>query len=68
VPRSKSRKLQIPSTVRIHGKLDKLKPEISPVTALADASAMAILLVPNLAMKLFNVNSDSGKSRRPCEA
>jgi hypothetical protein len=68
VPRSKSRKLQIPSTVRIHGKLDKLKPEISPVTALADASAMAVLLVPNLAMKLFNVNSDSGKSRRPCEA
>lgn len=67
VPMSKSRKLQIPSTVRVHGKFDKLKPEISPVTAIADASAMAFLLVPNLAMKLFNINSDSGKSRRPCQ-
>ena len=67
-PRSKSRQIHIPSTVRVKGPMANPRTTVSPVSAAADASAEALLLVPNLALKLFGIKRDSSKRTRPCEA
>jgi AsmA-like C-terminal region len=67
-PLSKSRILQVPSKVRLKGDMSSPQAVISPIAAAADASAAALMLIPNLTMKLFGLNSSSQKSRRPCQA
>ena len=67
-PRSKSRAVQIPSTVRVRGPLDNPRTIVSPISAAADASAEALVLIPNLAMKLFGIKRNAKKNQRPCEA
>ena len=69
VPRSRSRTLQIPSRIRLRGDMSDPRPTISPVSAAADASAQALLLVPKLAMRLFGQGGDaSDKGIQPCLA
>ena len=67
-PLSKSRLLQVPSEVRLKGDMSSPKAEISPVSAVADATTAAIMLIPNLTLKLFGVNQPSTKNYRPCQA
>jgi hypothetical protein len=67
-PLSKSRTMQVPSSVGLKGDFDDPKPTISPITAAADASAQVITLVPQLVMKLFGLDKQRQKRRRPCEA
>lgn len=67
-PMSKSRLLQVPSEVRIKGKINDPKADISPVSAVADATSAAIMLIPNLTLKLFGVDTSSKKDLRPCQA
>ncbi len=67
-PRSKSRQVQIPSTVRVRGPMSNPRTIVSPISAAADASAEALVLIPNLAFKLFGIKRDSKKRIRPCEA
>lgn len=68
VPRSKNRTLQIPSSVTLRGDMSKPKTRVSPIAATADASAEALMLIPNLTLKLFGIKKDSKAATRPCEA
>ena len=67
-PMSKSRALQVPSSVRIKGDMSNPTPIVSPVTAVMDAYAQAVTLVPRLTLKLFGLSKKTKKQRRPCEA
>jgi hypothetical protein len=67
-PMSKSRALQVPSSVRIRGDMSNPTPIVSPVTAVMDAYAQAVTLVPRLTLKLFGLSKKSKEQRRPCEA
>ncbi|MCP5131865.1 MAG: AsmA family protein [Pseudomonadales bacterium] len=67
-PLSKSRLLQVPSEVRLKGDMSDPKPVISPVSAVADATSAALMLIPSLTLKLFGVNTGSTGNTRPCEA
>ena len=67
-PLSKSRSLQVPSEVRLHGKMSKPEASISAVSAVADAASSALMLIPELTMKLFGVKQQSAGSYRPCKA
>ncbi|MBN7798430.1 AsmA-like C-terminal region-containing protein [Parahaliea mediterranea] len=68
VPRSKNRTLQIPSSVTLRGDMSKPKTRVSPIAATADASAEALMLIPNLTLKLFGIKKDNRAATRPCEA
>ncbi|MEP0202589.1 MAG: AsmA-like C-terminal region-containing protein [Halioglobus sp.] len=65
-PRSKSRAFNIPSSVRIRGEMSKPKTILSPVAATANASTEAIMLVPNLVLKMFGVKKGARKRTDPC--
>ena len=68
-PRSRSRNFQIPSEIRLRGDMSDPRPTISPISAAADASAQALLLVPKLAMRLFGAGrGQSQKGIKPCQA
>lgn len=66
-PRSRTRTLQVPSRVRLTGRLEEPRVSVSPVAAAADASAELISLVPKLARKIFGI-SDRASEAQPCEA
>lgn len=66
-PMSKSRALQVPSSVRIKGDMSNPTPIVSPVTAVMDAYAQAVTLVPRLTLKLFGLSKKTKEQRRPCE-
>lgn len=66
-PRSRTRSLQVPSTVRLKGPLDEPRVSVSPVAAAIDASAELLSLVPRLARRLFG-GSGTARDRQPCEA
>lgn len=69
VPLSRSRSFQIPSEVRLKGDMSNPRPTISPISAAADASAQALLLIPKIAMRLFGQGDQaSDKGIRPCQA
>jgi hypothetical protein len=66
-PRSKSRVLEVPSSVRISGDFDDLQPHVSPIAAVADASAEVITLIPQLAKKFFGAIGHRKKGKKkPC--
>jgi hypothetical protein len=67
-PLSKSRLLQVPSEVRLKGDMSNPKAEISTISAVADATSSALMLIPSLTLKLFGVNPSSSKTYRPCQA
>lgn len=68
-PRSRSRSFQIPSEVRLKGDFSDPRATISPISAAADASAQALLLIPKLAMRLFGRgSSQSQEGVQPCHA
>jgi uncharacterized protein involved in outer membrane biogenesis len=67
-PLSKSRAIQVPSSVRIRGPLGNPKPIISPVTAVMDVSTEALTLIPRLTLRLFGIKKKSRKKDRPCGA
>jgi hypothetical protein len=68
-PRSRSRNFQIPSEVRLRGDMSDPRVTISPISAAADASAQALLLIPKLALRLFGEGGGrSDKGIRPCQA
>lgn len=65
-PYSKSRRLQVPATVKIRGTL--ANPEVNPSVAKAamDATAEALSLLPKLLFKAFGADKYDVKAR-PCE-
>ena len=65
-PRSKTRKLQVPSSIRIRGPFNDPKVIISPVTAAFDAYAEVLSLVPQMARRIFG-GDRRRKSQRPCD-
>lgn len=67
-PRSRDRLFEIPSSVRLHGKLDAPRTRVSAIAATADASAEALTLIPKLTMKLFGIKVGHREAPRPCEA
>jgi hypothetical protein len=68
-PVSRTRSIQIPSSIRLKGDMSNPKATISPVSAAADASAQALMLIPKLAMKIFGISREaSDKGIRPCQA
>ena len=68
-PRSRSRSFQIPSEIRLRGDMSNPRPTISPISAAADASAQALLLIPKLALRLFGAGGEqSQKGVLPCQA
>lgn len=66
-PRSRTRSLQVPATVRLRGPLNEPRVSVSPVAAAMDASAELLTLLPRLAGRLFGV-SPGARERQPCEA
>lgn len=67
-PLSKSRKLQVPSEIRLKGPMSDPKAIVSPINAVADATSAALMLIPNLTMKLFGIGQSTQESYRPCQA
>ena len=68
-PVSRTRSLQIPSSVRLRGDMSNPRATISPISAAADASAQALMLIPKLAMRIFGINREaSDKGIQPCQA
>ncbi len=67
-PRSKSRQLQVPSSIRLRGSFDNPQPTISPVAAAFDAYAEFLTLVPRMVGRLFGGQRKREKSKRPCLA
>ncbi|MEM1153924.1 MAG: AsmA-like C-terminal region-containing protein [Pseudomonadota bacterium] len=67
-PRSKSRLLQVPSEVRLKGKMSDPNTDISAVGTVADATAAAIMLIPDLTMKLFGIGQSDSDNLQPCRA
>lgn len=67
-PRSKSRRVQIPSSITVKGDMAKPKTSISALATTVDASAEALMLIPSLAMKIFGLDKKSDGPSRPCEA
>lgn len=65
-PRSKTRKLQVPSSIRLKGSFDDPKVTISPVAAAFDAYAEFLTLVPQLARRIFG-SGNRRRSERPCD-
>ena len=69
IPRSRSRSIQIPSRIRLSGDMSSPRPTISPISAAADASAQALMLIPKFTLNLFGRGSDiSGRGIQPCQA
>ncbi|MEM1402368.1 MAG: AsmA-like C-terminal region-containing protein [Pseudomonadota bacterium] len=66
-PRSKQRRFQFPSAVRIKGPLNDPEVDISALQATADLSAQALLLLPSLTLKLFGLGSNN-EPQKPCVA
>ncbi|MBA6412152.1 AsmA family protein [Parahaliea sp. F7430] len=67
-PRSKNRLVQIPSSVSLRGPMKSPKTSVSPIMTTANASAEALMLIPELALKLFGIKADKQKGKRPCQA
>jgi uncharacterized protein involved in outer membrane biogenesis len=68
-PVSRTRAIQIPSSIRLRGDMRNPKATISPVSAAADASAQALMLIPKLAMRIFGISREaSDKGIQPCQA
>lgn len=65
-PRSKSRSLQVPSSIRLKGKFDDPKVTISPVAAAFDAYAEVLTLLPRMARRIFG-SERRKRNERPCE-
>ncbi|MEP5568121.1 MAG: AsmA-like C-terminal region-containing protein, partial [Halioglobus sp.] len=65
-PRSKTRKLQVPSSIRLKGSFDDPKVTISPVAAAFNAYAEFLSLVPQLARRIFG-SGERRRSERPCD-
>jgi hypothetical protein len=42
--------------------------DISPVSAVADATSAALMLIPSLTLKLFGVDTSSNRNHLPCRA
>lgn len=68
VPRSKNRLIQIPSSVTLKGPMKSPRTLVSPITATANASAEALMLVPALALKLFGIKLGPEQTEHPCKA
>jgi hypothetical protein len=67
-PMSKSRLLQLPSKIRLKGPMNDPRADVSPLGEAADAASAALMLIPDLTMKLFGIEPSSGKHQRPCQA
>ena len=67
-PLSKSRTLQVPSEVRLKGPMSNPQAKVSAINAVADATSAALMLIPELTMKLFGFNRPSEQAYRPCQA
>ncbi len=65
-PRSKSRSLQVPSSIRLKGSFSDPSVTLSPVAAAFDAYAEVLTLVPRIAGKIFGVKKRS-KASQPCK-
>ena len=65
-PRSKSRSLQVPSSIKIRGDFSNPKVTISPIAAAFDAYAEVLSLLPQMARRVFG-NDGRKRSERPCE-
>lgn len=67
-PLSKSRVLQLPSKVKLSGPMSNPKANVSPFREAADVASAALMLIPDLTMKLFGIKQSSEESDRPCQA
>ncbi len=67
-PKSRSRLFQVPSEVRLKGDISNPEADVSAISAVADATTSAIMLIPSLTLKLFGLDSSSDQKYRPCQA
>jgi len=66
-PRSKSRSIQIPSSISLRGDMASPRTSVSPIAATLDVSAEAMLFVPRLLVKVFGGGQSKSAATRPCE-
>ncbi len=65
-PRSKSRSIQIPSSISLRGNMASPRTSVSPVTATLDIYTEAMLFLPRLAMKIFGIGKRNKTATHPC--
>ncbi|MEQ9465366.1 MAG: AsmA-like C-terminal region-containing protein [Haliea sp.] len=65
-PRSKSRSIQIPSSISLRGNMASPRTSVSPITATLDIYTEAMLFLPRLAMKIFGLDKRSKTATHPC--
>ena len=66
-PRSRTRSLQVPSSVRLKGSFDNPRATVSPIAAAVDTYAEVLSLLPRITRKLFGIKRPRSRNR-PCEA
>ena len=66
-PRSKSRSIQIPSSISLRGDMASPRTSVSPIAATLDISTEAMLFVPRLLVKIFGGGQSKSGATRPCE-
>ncbi len=65
-PRSKSRSIQIPSSISLRGNMASPRTSVSPITATLDIYTEAMLFLPRLAMKIFGLGKRGRSATHPC--
>jgi hypothetical protein len=65
-PRSKSRNLQIPSSISLRGDMSSPRTSVSPVTATLDVTSEALLFLPRLVLRVLGITRHDRTAQRSC--
>ena len=65
-PRSKSRSIQIPSSISLRGDMASPRTSVSPVTTTLDMTSEALLFLPRLVLRIFGIGKHDKTAQRSC--
>lgn len=65
-PRSKSRSIQIPSSITLRGDMASPRTSVSPIATTLDISSEALLFLPRLVMKILGGGKHDKTAQRAC--
>ncbi|MDO8861846.1 AsmA-like C-terminal region-containing protein [Haliea sp. E1-2-M8] len=65
-PRSKSRSIQIPSSISLRGDMASPRTSVSPVSTTLDITSEALLFLPRLVMRIFGFGKHDKTAQRSC--
>lgn len=65
-PRSKSRSIQIPSSISLRGAMASPRTSVSPVTTTLDITSEALLFLPRLILRVFGIGKHDKTAQHAC--